>query len=190
MLQNNKRTLIKAHKTLWDPWIAPTHCIPKRIVPVFIFECVMCKGGRTSSSVPAFWNRTGKQRGRRRQGRDWHSIRKLITNMGSCFSHVLENLCTSEIRQAENECKTGQHCRQGHFTMIALFFNSLQGTNDFFIPLGKFCNMQGNHQERHTQNPWENREKVGLENILGLASFAATKPRRSIQLLCESKKNG
>lgn len=74
--------------------------------------------------------------------------------------------------------------------MMTLFFNAIQKTNDFFIPLGKFYNMQGNNQQRHTQNPRENWKKDGLENLLGLAIFAATKPSRSIQLLHESKNNG
>lgn len=69
-----------------------------------------------------------------------------------------------------------------------IFFNTPWKTNDFFFPLGKLCNTQGNLQ--NIQNPWENGKKDGLENILGLVTFAATEPSRSIWLRYECKTNG
>jgi len=49
------------------------------------------------------WNGKQEENSKGRAGTHTaHTIRKLLTNMGSCFSHVLQNLCTSEIKQAEN----------------------------------------------------------------------------------------
>lgn len=75
-----------------------------------------------------------------------HTPKKLTTNRASCFSHVLQSLCVSEIKGAENEYESVRHCRQGRSPVREFSSNTPQKTNDFFIPLGKCCSVQGNHR--------------------------------------------